>query len=156
MRKRFGPKKIDELRRVLRDFLHRRILGIQHAQRIGIETALRFFVEGIDVLLEIRDQFLPMRRALATASGEVNGAPLILIDLETEEGVTGIAYLFSPNPLAVKPLVELLHNMLSLIKGAKVAPLTVMPGPTKLCANWVAVTPSDSEVTRVRKTGGLG
>jgi mandelate racemase len=67
----------------------------------------------------------PMRRALATASGEVDGAPLILIDLETEEGVTGISYLFSPNPVAVKPLVDLIGNMLTLIKGARVSPQAI-------------------------------
>ena len=54
--------------------------------------------------LRARAVMAPMRRELATASGGFNRAPLVLVDLETEEGVTGISYLFMPNPLALKPM----------------------------------------------------
>jgi mandelate racemase len=75
--------------------------------------------------LRARPVMVPMRRVLKTASGEITRAPLVLIDLQTEEGLTGVAYLFSPNPLAMKPLVALLHEMLSLIRGACVAPAAI-------------------------------
>lgn len=67
----------------------------------------------------------PMRRPLATASGEITRAPLVLVDLETEQGVTGISYLFLPNPLALKATVEMVHAMVTLVKGAKLAPQAI-------------------------------
>jgi mandelate racemase len=38
---------------------------------------------------------VPLDRPITTASGQVDRAPLILIDLDTREGVTGRAYLFA-------------------------------------------------------------
>jgi mandelate racemase len=75
--------------------------------------------------LRARAVMAPMRRPLATASGEITRAPLVLLDLETEEGITGISYLFSPNPLALIPTIEMLDNMLSLVEGAVVAPQAI-------------------------------
>ena len=72
--------------------------------------------------LNARAILAPLRRQVVTASGQVDRAPMILIDLGTEEGVTGVSYIFLPNRLALIPAVELLHNMLTLIKGAEVAP----------------------------------
>jgi len=37
---------------------------------------------------------VPMKHVLGTSQAAVRAAPLLLIDLETEEGVTGRAYLF--------------------------------------------------------------
>ncbi len=37
---------------------------------------------------------VPMARPLGTSAQTMGAAPLLLIDLETEEGVTGHAYLF--------------------------------------------------------------
>lgn len=44
--------------------------------------------------VEARLVRVPMRRALHTSGGRVTDAPLLLLDLHTEEGVTGRAYLF--------------------------------------------------------------
>ena len=41
---------------------------------------------------------VPMRFALGTSAATIRAAPLLLIDLETEEGVTGRAYLFCYRP----------------------------------------------------------
>jgi len=46
-----------------------------------------------------------------------------LIDLVTEEGVTGRTYLFCYTPLALKPVVQLLQNLSEFLKGDAVAPL---------------------------------
>jgi mandelate racemase len=75
--------------------------------------------------LRARAVMAPMRRPLATASGTITRAPLVLLDLETQEGITGISYVFSPNPIAIKPLVVLLDEMLPLIKDARVAPQAI-------------------------------
>ena len=37
---------------------------------------------------------VPMTYALGTSAATVRSAPLLLIDLETEEGITGRSYLF--------------------------------------------------------------
>jgi len=75
--------------------------------------------------LRVRAVMAPMRRRLATASGGVAQAPLLLIDLATEEGVTGVSYVFLPHPAALKPMVVLLEEMLPLIKGMVVAPVAI-------------------------------
>jgi mandelate racemase len=66
-----------------------------------------------------------MRRPLATASGAITHAPLVLIDLETEEGVAGAAYAWMPAPYAAKPLVELVQALGALVKGEPVAPVAI-------------------------------
>ena len=47
----------------------------------------------------------PMRRPLLTSVGSVSAAPLVLIDVETDEGVTGRSYLFCYLD-AVSPLIQ--------------------------------------------------
>ena len=41
---------------------------------------------------------VPMRIALGTSAATIREAPLLLIDLATEEGITGRAYLFCYRP----------------------------------------------------------
>ena len=73
--------------------------------------------------LRVRAVQAPMRRPLQTSGGTVRIAPLALIDLVTEEGVTGRTYLFCYTPLALKPVVQLLQNLSAFLKGDAVAPL---------------------------------
>jgi mandelate racemase len=49
--------------------------------------------------------------------------PIILIDLQTEEGVVGRAYLEPYVPKAMKYLVSVLHDMGEMLAGQRVAPL---------------------------------
>ena len=65
---------------------------------------------------------VPLARPIATASGSVENAPLILIDMETREGVTGRAYLFSYFPFALKPLDALVRELAAMTIGADVRP----------------------------------
>ena len=67
----------------------------------------------------------PLRRTFTTASGAVERATLALIDLQTEEGVCGISYLFVYHPVATKPLLDLLYGMGAMLKGARAAPQAV-------------------------------
>ena len=48
-------------------------------------TVRRIRATGVEV---------PMKLPLGTSAGTIRSAPLLLIDLETEEGVTGRSYLF--------------------------------------------------------------
>lgn len=73
-----------------------------------------------DVL--VRPVIVPMKRQLRTSSGAVTQAPLLLIDLHTEEGVTGRSYLFGYQPFSLKPLRDLVCSLAEMIKGDTVAP----------------------------------
>src|SRR3954470_22757374 len=82
------------------------------------------------VPLKIRDLTtravrVPMRRPLGTSGGTITHAPLVLLDLQTGEGVRGRAYLFAYNDLAVGPLRQLLAGMVEMIRGDAVAPVAV-------------------------------
>ncbi len=65
---------------------------------------------------------VPMKCPLATSGGTIRAAPLVLIDLETNEGITGCAYVFCYMAVALKPVVQLVSNLETLIKGDAVAP----------------------------------
>lgn len=58
-----------------------------------------------------------------TAVGTVGTAPLVLIDLDTDAGVTGHAYLFAYTPVALKSLKQLLDDMAPLIINQPLAPV---------------------------------
>lgn len=73
--------------------------------------------------LRVRAVNVPMSLPLQTSSGTIAIAPLALIDLHTEEGVTGSAYLFCYTPLVLKPVAQLIGNLAPLISGDAVAPL---------------------------------
>jgi mandelate racemase len=66
---------------------------------------------------------VPMRHVLGTSQAAVRSAPLVLIDLETEEGVTGRAYLFCYLPAAAGAIIALLAEVERQVKGARVAPV---------------------------------
>jgi mandelate racemase len=59
---------------------------------------------------------------LGTSRGAFHRAPLLLIDLETEEGVTGRSYLFCYLPAAAPAIVSLLGEVETLTKGEKADP----------------------------------
>lgn len=97
--------------------------------------------------LRVRAVNVPMRLPLQTSGGRIDIAPLALIDLETEEGVTGTTYLFCYTPHALKPVVQLLQNLAPLLKGDRVAPLDIerklqrqfrLLGPTGITAMALA------------------
>ncbi|MBQ0920962.1 mandelate racemase [Hydrogenophaga aromaticivorans] len=75
--------------------------------------------------LRVRAVHVPMPLPLRTSSGTIQIAPLALIDLLTEQGVTGHTYLFCYTPLVLKPVVQLLENLSPLIQGDPVAPLAL-------------------------------
>jgi mandelate racemase len=66
---------------------------------------------------------VPMRHVLGTSQASVRAAPLLLIDVETEEGVTGRAYLFCYLPAAAGAIATLLAEIERQVKGARIVPL---------------------------------
>ncbi|MBI1966302.1 MAG: mandelate racemase [Betaproteobacteria bacterium] len=63
-----------------------------------------------------------MARPLGTSGGTIRVAPLLLIDLETEEGVTGRSYLFCYLPAAAPAIARVLDEVLRVVKGGRVSP----------------------------------
>ena len=65
---------------------------------------------------------VPMTHALGTSQARITTAPLILIDLETEEGITGRAYLFCYLRAAAPAIATMLGEIAHMVKGDRVAP----------------------------------
>ncbi|HSD28434.1 MAG TPA: enolase C-terminal domain-like protein [Vicinamibacteria bacterium] len=65
----------------------------------------------------------PMATPVRTASGSVTEALLVLIDLHTEEGPVGRAYLFAYQPFALRPLRDLVIGLGETVKGQPIAPV---------------------------------
>jgi mandelate racemase len=66
---------------------------------------------------------VPMTYALGTSRQRITTAPLLLIDLLTEQGVTGRGYLFCYLPAVAPAIVKIIEHVESAIKGDVVAPL---------------------------------
>ncbi|MGZ5045687.1 MAG: enolase C-terminal domain-like protein [Usitatibacter sp.] len=66
---------------------------------------------------------VPMKHVLGTSRGSVRSAPLLLVDLETEEGVTGRAYLFCYVAAAAGAIAGLLAEVERVAKGERIAPI---------------------------------
>lgn len=65
---------------------------------------------------------VPLNFVLGTSADVVRKAPLLLIDLETEEGVTGRSYLFCYLRAAAPAIMSLLGEVERVTKGEKAAP----------------------------------
>jgi mandelate racemase len=68
---------------------------------------------------------LALSRPVETASGTLRSAPLVLVDLTTEEGVTGCSYLRTYTPVALGPLAQLVENVGALIEGDAASPQAI-------------------------------
>ena len=67
--------------------------------------------------LRVRPVSVPVRIQPVAATGAIPAMPLVLIDLETEQGITGRAYLFAITALALRPVIEALHGLAGIIQG---------------------------------------
>jgi len=68
---------------------------------------------------------VPMTYVLGTSAGAIRSAPLLLVDLETEEGVTGRSYLFCFYAGGARPMANVLADAVEMVKGARVAPADI-------------------------------
>ena len=68
----------------------------------------------------------PLERPVRTAVGTIPSAPLVLIDVLTEEGVTGSAYVFAYTPLALAPLARLIEEIGKELSGKSIVPFDRM------------------------------
>src|SRR6202022_1891331 len=63
-----------------------------------------------------------MPRPVRTASGDILAAPLVLIDVQTSEGIVGRSYAFAYTPLMLRSLVQFLRDIAPELVGQAVAP----------------------------------
>jgi len=75
--------------------------------------------------VQARAVLVPMRRPLATSTGAITTAPLLLVDLQTSAGITGRAYLFGINGQFLPPIAKLVEAMGAMLKGDAVAPFEI-------------------------------
>jgi mandelate racemase len=64
----------------------------------------------------------PMPRPVKNAFGVIDVAPLLLIDVATDQGITGRSYLFAYSKLTLKPFVHLVEEIGRELVGKPVAP----------------------------------
>src|SRR5215467_286834 len=64
----------------------------------------------------------PTTYALGTSRGVITKAPLLLIDLETEEGITGRSYVWSYFPAAAHAIAKMLEEVARVVSGERLAP----------------------------------
>jgi mandelate racemase len=73
--------------------------------------------------IRARPVVLKLKRPVVARIATITDWPLILIDLETEEGVVGRTYLEPYVPKAMKYLLPALRDLGALLKGRRVAPV---------------------------------
>jgi mandelate racemase len=69
---------------------------------------------------------VPISRPVKNAFGVIRSAPLVLIDVVTDQGVTGRSYIFGYAPLTLAPLVRLIEEIGSGLTGQAIAPFDLM------------------------------
>jgi mandelate racemase len=72
--------------------------------------------------LQTTPVLVPMNYALGTSRARVTAAPLLLVDLETEQGVTGRSYLFCYLPAAAAAIARIVEHIEGVVKGQPVSP----------------------------------
>jgi len=68
----------------------------------------------------------PISRPVKNAFGVIRSAPLVLIEVMTDQGVTGRSYIFGYVRLTLKPLVQLISDIGADLTGKPVAPFDLM------------------------------
>ena len=72
--------------------------------------------------IRVRAVAAPMKRPLVTSIATLSVAPLVLLDLETDDGIVGRSYLFALGKHNLAPIAKLVEAMAAMIEGDEVAP----------------------------------
>ena len=72
--------------------------------------------------LRARAVNVPLEFPVRTSVGVVDTSPLVLLDIETNQGITGRSYVFTYTPLGLAPVRALLDSLERLLEGQLVAP----------------------------------
>ena len=76
--------------------------------------------------VKARALVVPLKRPVKNAFSVIDAGPLVLIDVETDQGVTGHSYIFAYTRLTLKPLVHLIEEIGRELTGKPIAPFDLM------------------------------
>src|SRR6185369_9324958 len=76
--------------------------------------------------IKARGLVVPIARPVKTAFTTIDAAPMVLIDVETDQGITGRSYIFAYAKLTLKPLVHLIEEIGRDLTGKAIAPFDLM------------------------------
>jgi mandelate racemase len=68
---------------------------------------------------------VPLRYVLGTSAATVRAAPLLLVDVHTEEGVDGHAYVFCYRRSGAKPIAAFVEDAAEMVRGEVLAPVAM-------------------------------
>jgi mandelate racemase len=75
--------------------------------------------------VRVRAVAAPMKRPLATSTGALSVAPLLLLDLQTDGGIVGRSYLFGIGKHNLNPIAALVEAMAEMLQGDALAPFDI-------------------------------
>jgi mandelate racemase len=76
--------------------------------------------------VKARAVIAPISRPVKNAFGIIEAAPLVLIDVATDQGITGRSYIFAYAKLTLAPLVHLIEEIGRDLTGRTIAPFDLM------------------------------
>ena len=76
--------------------------------------------------VKARAVIAPISRPVKNAFGVIEAAPLVLIDVATDQGITGRSYIFAYAKLTLAPLVHLIEEIGRDLTGRAIAPFDLM------------------------------
>src|SRR3954451_11735873 len=76
--------------------------------------------------VQARAVIAPISRPVKNAFGVIEAAPLVLIDVETDQSVSGRSYIFAYSKITLKPLVHLIEEIGRDLIGKALAPFDLM------------------------------
>jgi mandelate racemase len=68
---------------------------------------------------------VPLRYVLGTSAATVRAAPLLLVEVETEQGVTGRSYVFCYRRSGARPIADFVADAAQLVHGERIAPVSM-------------------------------
>lgn len=68
---------------------------------------------------------VPLRYVLGTSAATVKAAPLLLVEVQTEQGVTGRSYVFCYRRSGAKPIADIVADAAGIVHGERIAPVAM-------------------------------
>lgn len=75
--------------------------------------------------VRVRSVLVPLDPPIQTSSAQVPEAPLVLLDLQTEEGIVGHSAVFCYTPVVLASLGRLLRDLCATLAGTPLTPVAV-------------------------------
>lgn len=100
----------------------RRLTAVPGAPVTGVWLAMRHACAMQITALTTRCALAPLPRPIRTASGAIDRFPVVLLDLHTDTGVTGRAYVQSYLPALLPALDHTLRGLASMLVGQPLQP----------------------------------